>query len=491
MISALTPLAPWDAAALDALGARPDRVTSDSRRVLPGDLFLAFRGEYADGRNYIADAIARGAVAVAWDPADGFEWQPGWTVPNLPVPDLRARAGVVASFLLGRPSEALTVIGVTGTNGKTSITTWLAQAFTLLGQKAALIGTVGNGFFGALSDATHTTPDPVTVQRTLADFRRQGAHVVAMEVSSHGLDQFRVNGVTFGTAVFTNLTRDHLDYHGSMAAYGATKERLFHWQGLQHAVINVDDQFGRELASRCTAGQVITYGLEHGDVRPMAVHASLEGLAMELATPWGHGRIESAFLGRFNASNLLACLAVLCVNGVPLAQACRVLGQIQPARGRMQRVGGTREPLVVIDYAHTPDALEKALSTLADIKPAGGRLFAVFGCGGDRDRGKRPLMGDIAERFADVTVVTSDNPRTESPQAIIDDILAGMRQPTHVEPDRRAAIRWAVAQARVGDVVLVAGKGHEDYQDIQGVKHSFSDVREAEAALCAWGQRPC
>ena len=212
---------------------------------------------------------------------------------------------------------------------------------------------------------------------------------------------------------------------------------------------------------------------------------------MELATPWGHGRIESAFLGRFNASNLLACLAVLCVNGVPLAQACRVLGQIQPARGRMQRVGGTREPLVVIDYAHTPDALEKALSTLADIKPAGGRLFAVFGCGGDRDRGKRPLMGDIAERFADVTVVTSDNPRTESPQMIIDDILAGMRQPTQVEPDRRAAIHWAVAQARVGDVVLVAGKGHEDYQDIQGVKHSFSDVREAEAALCAWGQRPC
>ncbi len=491
MKTTLVNLPDWDPAMLQGLGVAMSRVETDSRRVLPGDLFLACRGEYTDGRDFIPAALAKGAAAVLWDSADGFSWNPAWQVPNLPVPDLRANAGIVAAHVYGQPSRDMAVIGITGTNGKTSISHWLAQAYALLGEKAALIGTVGNGFYGELTETTHTTPDPVTVQQKLAEYRRQGASVVSMEVSSHGLDQFRVNGVTFRSAVFTNLTRDHLDYHGSMEEYSASKAKLFHWQGLQHAIINADDAFGRTLAAGIDSSKtrVITYGLEQGDVRPLSLAANLDGLQLAVTTPWGDAVIKSPLLGRFNAANMLACLAVLCVNGVALEDAARVLGKIQPARGRMQRIGSSLEPLVVVDYAHTPDALDKALATLAEIRPAGSKLFCVFGCGGDRDKGKRPLMGGIAERIADVAVVTSDNPRSEDPQAIINDILAGMQAPGHIEIDRAAAIHWAVLQARVGDVILIAGKGHEEYQDIAGVKHPFSDFRVAEDALTAWGAK--
>ncbi|MEQ6291155.1 UDP-N-acetylmuramoyl-L-alanyl-D-glutamate--2,6-diaminopimelate ligase [Vogesella sp. GCM10023246] len=489
MKSSLINLPDWDPAVLQGLGVAVSRVETDSRRVLPGDLFLACRGEYSDGRDFIAAALEKGAAAVLWDDADGFQWSPAWQVPNLPVANLRANAGIVAAHVYGYPSRDMAVVGITGTNGKTSISHWLAQAYALLGEKAALIGTVGNGFYGELTQTTHTTPDPITVQQKLAEYRRQGASVVSMEVSSHGLDQFRVNGVAFRSAVFTNLTRDHLDYHGSMEQYGASKAKLFHWQGLQHAVINADDEFGRTLAAGIDAAhtQVITYGLEQGDVRPLSLAANLDGLQLTVTTPWGDADIKSPLLGRFNAANMLACLAVLCANGVALDDAARVLGKIQPARGRMQRIGSSLEPLVVVDYAHTPDALDKALATLSDIRPAGSKLFCVFGCGGDRDKGKRPIMGGIAERIADVAVVTSDNPRSEDPQAIISDIVAGMQAAGHVEIDRAAAIHWAVLQARVGDVVLIAGKGHEEYQDIAGVKHPFSDFRVAEDALTAWG----
>ncbi|MFC3532659.1 UDP-N-acetylmuramoyl-L-alanyl-D-glutamate--2,6-diaminopimelate ligase [Vogesella facilis] len=489
MKSSLINLPDWDPAVLQGLGVAVSRVETDSRRVLPGDLFLACRGEYSDGRDFIAAALEKGAAAVLWDDADGFAWNPAWQVPNLPVANLRANAGIVAAHVYGHPSRDMAVVGITGTNGKTSISHWLAQAYALLGEKAALIGTVGNGFYGELTQTTHTTPDPITVQQKLAEYRRQGASVVSMEVSSHGLDQFRVNGVAFRSAVFTNLTRDHLDYHGSMEQYGASKAKLFHWQGLQHAVINADDAFGRTLAAGIDASRtrVITYGLEQGDVRPLSLAANLDGLQLTVTTPWGDADIKSPLLGRFNAANMLACLAVLCANGVALDDAARVLGKIQPARGRMQRIGSSLEPLVVVDYAHTPDALDKALATLADIRPAGSKLYCVFGCGGDRDKGKRPLMGGIAERIADVAVVTSDNPRSEDPQAIIDDIVTGMQAPGQVEIDRAAAIHWAVLQARVGDVVLIAGKGHEEYQDIAGVKHPFSDFRVAEDALTAWG----
>lgn len=491
MKSRLTSLPDWDPAQLNQLGLPIKRVEADSRRVLPGDVFLACHGEYADGRDFIPAALEKGAAAVLWDNADGFAWNTDWTLPNLPVPALRERAGMVAAHVYGQPSLAMTVIGITGTNGKTSISHWLAQAFSLLGQKAALIGTVGNGFYGELTETTHTTPDPVTVQQKLAEYRRQGAHVVTMEVSSHGLDQSRVNGVSFATAVFTNLTRDHLDYHGSMEAYGAAKAKLFHWEGLKHAVINVDDPFGRQLVQEIDARQtqVVSYGLTQGDVRPLSLTANLDGLQLQVTTPWGEVEVRTGLVGRFNASNLLACLATLCVNGISLADAAAVMARIQPARGRMQSIGGSHEPLVVIDYAHTPDALEKALATLADIRPAGSRLYCVFGCGGDRDPGKRPMMGAIAERIADVAVVTSDNPRTENPQTIVDHILAGMSHPGHVELDRAAAIHWAVSRAQAGDIVLIAGKGHEEYQDIAGVKHPFSDFRIAEEALTAWGDQ--
>jgi UDP-N-acetylmuramoyl-L-alanyl-D-glutamate--2,6-diaminopimelate ligase len=489
MLSRLSTLPDWNPEQIDPLGIK--RVESDSRRVLPGDAFLAFRGEFADGRAFIPMALANGAQAVLWDPADGFVWNPAWQVANLAVPDLRQRAGIVASHVAQHPSRALRVIGITGTNGKTSISHWLAQAFSLLGQKAALIGTVGNGFYGELTQTTHTTPDPVTVQHKLTEYQRQGAHVVTMEVSSHGLDQARVNGVSFHTALFTNLTRDHLDYHGSMEAYGAAKEQLFHWQGLQYAVINADDEFGRGLAARLERAplQVVRYGLQQGEVRPLSLHASLDGLQMRVTTPWGEADIRTELLGRFNAANLLACLATLCVNGIPLAQAAQVLGKIQPARGRMQRIGGAHEPLVVVDYAHTPDALDKALATLAEIRPEGSRLFCVFGCGGERDTGKRPMMGAIAQARADVVVVTSDNPRSEDPQVIIDQIQTGMTPDGHqTEADRARAIHWAVDQARAGDIVLIAGKGHEEYQDIKGSKQPFSDFRVAEQALTAWGK---
>lgn len=492
MKSRLTPLPDWNPDDIKQLGLPVKRVETDSRRVLPGDVFLACPGLHSDGRDYIQAALAKGAAAVLWDDADGFAWNPLWQAPNLAVPNLRERIGMLAAEVYGHPSRALRVIGITGTNGKTSISHWLAQAFSLLGQKAALIGTVGNGFYGELTETTHTTPDPVTVQQKLAEYRRQGAHVVTMEVSSHSLDQGRVNGVDFATAVLTNLTRDHLDYHGSMEAYGESKKKLFFWEGLQHAVINADDAFGRQLAAEIDPAQtqVVTYGLEQGDVRPLALAATLDGLQLTVTTPWGVTDVRTGLVGRFNAANLLACLATLCVNGVSLRDAAAVMARIQPARGRMQSVGGAHEPLVVIDYAHTPDALEKALSTLAEIRPEGGRLFCVFGCGGDRDPGKRPMMGAIAEKIADVAVLTSDNPRTEDPQAILRDVLAGMDAArTHVEADREAAIHWAVSQARAGDVVLVAGKGHEEYQDIAGVKRPFSDFRVAEEALTAWGER--
>lgn len=483
----------FDFRVLDALGVPVRALTIDSRRVEPGAVFLAYPGEQADGRHFIPQAIAAGAAAVLWEP-EGFAWDPAWRVPHLPVAGLRHKAGFIAAEVYGHPSRSLWVVGITGTNGKTSCSHWIAQAATACGRLTAIVGTLGNGLPGALSPATHTTPDPVSLQRLLKTFVEQGVRGVAMEVSSHALDQGRVNGVAFNVAVLTNLSRDHLDYHGTMERYAQAKSLLFQWPGLAHAVLNLDDAFGRELAQTCErAGiPVLGYGFGAGAVRGSHLSVSPRGLAFDVTTPWGEARVESGILGRFNASNLLAVLATLCAGGIPLADAVAALARIEPVPGRMQKIELPGRPLVVVDYAHTPDALEKVLGTLREVigesrsAAAGARLICVFGCGGQRDRGKRPMMGEVASRLADSVVVTSDNPRNEDPKAIIDEIVAGMDPNYHVIEDRAAAIDFAIRQARPGDVVLIAGKGHETYQEIHGQRLPFSDVEVAQRALEGW-----
>lgn len=471
---------------IDQIAARRN-VVVDSRKVRPGDVFLAFRGEFSDGRAYIGHAIDAGAAAVLWE-ADAFYWNPDWQVPNIAIPNLRAQAGIVAAHLYGNPSHEMCAIGVTGTNGKTSITHWLIQALSASGRQGVLIGTLGNGFLRQLTPTSLTTPDAATLQTLLAQYLQQGATHLAMEVSSHALEQGRVHGVEFDVAVLTNLTRDHLDYHGSMQQYGEAKRKLFDWENLKAAVINADDAFGSQLLKTVRAPTVLSYGLTQGDVRAKHAQTSLAGIKATVTTPWGEAELASKVIGHFNLYNILATLTSLLVTGIPLADAARVLRDIEPAAGRMQRVGGGEKPLVIVDYAHTPAALEKALITLRETMPAEGKLYCVFGCGGDRDRGKRPLMAEIATTLADMTVVTSDNPRTEKPACIINDIRAGLRAGSHyqIEEDRAGAIALAVSEAKVHDVVLIAGKGHETYQEVCGVRQHFDDVEVAQNQLAVW-----
>jgi UDP-N-acetylmuramoyl-L-alanyl-D-glutamate--2,6-diaminopimelate ligase len=458
-------------------------MTADSRQVQRHDVFLAFPGGVHDGRAHIAHAIHAGAAAVAWDP-EGFAWDSAWPVPHLPVAGLKARAAGLAAAWHGHPSEALWMTGVTGTNGKTSVSHWLAQAFTHLGRRTAVVGTLGNGFPDAMTAATHTTPDAVSLQALLARYRDAGAAGVAMEVSSHGLDQGRVAGVAFDVAVLTNLSRDHLDYHGSMASYAAAKARLFHWAGLRAAVVNADDDLGAALMHQVTDARVISYGLHAGDLRAR-LQADRLGLKLEIVSPWGSGRLESPLLGAFNGYNLLAALGALLAADIPMADALAALATVRAATGRMQTVEGfPGAPTVIVDFAHTPDALDKVLATLKPL--TAGKLICVFGCGGGRDTGKRPLMGAAVAARADVAVVTSDNPRNEDPARIVADILAGMPAGQTVILDRREAIHTAITLAGPEDIVLLAGKGHEDYQEIHGVKRPFSDLAEARAALAQW-----
>ena len=466
------------------LGVVLTGLTTDSRHIKPGMAFAAYPGAAGDGRDYIGAAIAAGAAAVLWEAAD-FSWAAAWAkVPNLAVRDLKVKVGAIAAQVYGNPGRDLWTIGVTGTNGKTSCTQWLAQSLTGLSRKAAVMGTLGNGFIPDLVYTGNTTTDAALLQATLANYRAAGATSVVMEVSSHGLDQGRVNGVEFDVAVLTNLSRDHLDYHGDMASYAAAKARLFDWPELRYAVLNLDDAFGRELAARhpVNTAQVVGYGFEQGEVRGSELRLSPAGLEMQVATPWGRAELRASLLGRFNAHNLLACLATLLVSEVTLDAAIRVLSAVTPVAGRMQALGGQGAPWIVIDYAHSPDALEKVLLTLREMH-LNGKLWCVFGCGGERDAGKRPLMGAIASRWADQVVVTSDNPRSEDPLAIIAAVRAGMNGQEMVEANRAQAIAEVVAQAQVGDVVLIAGKGHEDYQEVAGVKYPFSDLQVAQQSL--------
>ncbi|HEX9433778.1 MAG TPA: UDP-N-acetylmuramoyl-L-alanyl-D-glutamate--2,6-diaminopimelate ligase, partial [Burkholderiales bacterium] len=393
----------------------------------------------------------------------------------------------IAGEVYGNPSDSLWMAGVTGTNGKTSVSQWIAAALDSIGRRSAVIGTLGNGLVGERAEAKNTTPDPIVLQRLLADYLRRGARAVAMEVSSHGLDQARVAGIKYDAAVFTNLTRDHLDYHGTMEAYAEAKFRLFSARGLTHSVVNIDDDWGASFAARL-AGDVITFGTREGArLRASRIGLSEAGVRFHVDSQWGSGEVSAAVLGAFNVSNLLAVLGALIAADVAFEQAVVAVGQLQPVPGRLERVGGGAAPLVVVDYAHTPDALEKALEALRPTVAAGHRLVCVFGCGGDRDAGKRPLMAQAAVRLADSVIVTSDNPRSEDPMAIIEQVLAGI-SPGAAEAieDRQVAIFSAVHQASPGDIVLLAGKGHETYQEIAGVRHPFSDREVARAALAEW-----
>ena len=486
---------------LDELRKQGVKVTSlctDSRRVEPGDVFLAYPGERSDGRRHIGASIARGAAAVLWE-RDGFDWDSGWTVPHLSVPGLRSVAGHLAHAVYGRPSERLWIAGVTGTNGKTSVSQWIAQAFSFLGRRCGVIGTLGAGYPGALQTAVNTTPDTVELHRMLATFVSDGVDAVAMEASSIGLHQGRVNGVHFATAAYTNLSRDHLDYHGSMEEYAAAKRRLFQMPGLSASVLNLDDVQGVAIAGELagTPVQRIGYSLYSGGaaragvdkyIEACDVALSIGGVSFLMSGSWGEARIESPVIGRYNVANLLAVAGVLFSAGVSLEQVVQALRAVRPVSGRMERHGGDDRPLVVVDYAHTPDALEKVLVALSDIaRNTGGQLVCMFGCGGDRDRGKRPLMAAVACRYSDRIVITSDNPRAEDPQSIIDEILHGVDRssgiPVDVIPDRSEAIGHAVRLAGARDIVLLAGKGHEDYQEIGGRKLPFSDSAEAERVL--------
>ncbi|HEX5352634.1 MAG TPA: UDP-N-acetylmuramoyl-L-alanyl-D-glutamate--2,6-diaminopimelate ligase [Rhodanobacteraceae bacterium] len=500
-------------------------LTLDSRSVRAGDAFVALAGAKHHGIEFAEAAVARGAVVVLAErpgpetgglgpktPASSTSVSSAQTAaldtnlyesrknpvtpvfgPRSPVPgpvlwidNLRTHLGEIAARFFDDPSVSLRVIGVTGTSGKTSIVQLLAQALAHLGHRAATIGTLGAGLHGALRVGERTTPDVIRVHGLLAEFRGAGASHVAMEVSSHALDQHRVDGVHFDVAVFTNLTRDHLDYHGTMEAYGAAKSRLFGWPDLDAAVINVDDAFGRVLAARLPGGvQLLRYGIDSADadIRAQDVHTHSSGIDFELAIPGGTGKLRSRLLGRFNVANLLAVAGTLAALGVPFKQICAALEALQPISGRMNRLGGGGLPLVVVDYSHKPDALEQVLTTLR--AHCEGKLVCVFGCGGERDAGKRPLMGAIAERFADVVVVTDDNPRGEDGDAIVAQIIAGMQAPEHVavERDRARAIDLAIAQAQPGDVVLIAGKGHETYQEVAGSRRPFDDLSVARATL--------
>lgn len=453
----------------------------DSRKVTPGSLFLALLGTQQDGRHFVDDAIKRGAAAVVYDARDFT--LPSLSVPTIGVPDLNAHVSAIAGRFYEVPSRRLVVIGVTGTNGKTTCTQLLAQALDRPPRRCAIIGTLGYGFPGALDAGIHTTPDAITTQRLLAEFVAARAAYATMEVSSHALAQDRVKAITFHTALFTNLTRDHLDYHRDMDSYAAAKARLFTEGDLKTAVINRDDEYGRKLIALLgDRVPVISYGLSAGDVHARSLTCSRDGLRVRAVTKQGEAQIEAPLFGSFNASNLLAALATLLALGFDLSDAARRLASVRPVPGRVERFKASdNRPLVVVDYAHTPDALEQVLLAL---RPhVTGRLWCVFGCGGNRDRGKRPAMGAIAERLADNIILTDDNPRNESGDAIIAEIVAGMRVAPRVIRERRSAIATAIAEAGAEDVILVAGKGHEDYQEVSGTRHPYSDRETVRALL--------
>lgn len=505
MAAAAKPDAVLLSALLDGIAEVPvsmDReiagLSLDSRDVEPGWLFLACQGGAQHGLDFVRQALNRGAAAIAWEPNGAATddkvriLDAGQQIPLLRVPHLSGRVSQIAARFFDFPSQHLFMVGITGTNGKTSVSHLLAQALHPA-TSCPIVGTLGVGYLESLSATGYTTPDAITLQQVLAELKADGAQAVVMEVSSHALDQGRAAAVHFDTAIFTNISRDHFDYHGSMEHYAAAKQRLFQMPGLRSAVINLDDALGRELPATLAADvELLVYTLDPdtaipqgvaGWVRAESVVPTSRGLRITLTSHLGNGEFHSSLLGSFNAANLLAVLLVLLDRGWSLPDALQKLETLKTVEGRMETYGGGELPAVVIDYAHTPDALEKALSALRSHCEQ--KLWAVFGCGGDRDRGKRPLMGAVAERLAEKVVLTDDNPRSEPDDQIINEILAGMadRDQIVVQRDRSRAIHQAISSAGPGDLVLVAGKGHEDYQLVAGETLHFSDQEQVLAAL--------
>jgi len=477
----------------------------NSREVHQGDLFIACRGEQHHALKFAVDAINRGAVAIVYEtPLDNIEDLAGlavYAIPVIAVSGLSNKVGFIADRFYARPSQSMRVVGVTGTNGKTSCSHFLAQVLANDDNPVALLGTLGNGMYGKLQPSTHTTPDAVFVQQFLARMLEQNVVDAVMEVSSHGIEQGRVNGVTFSTAVFTNLSREHLDYHGDMESYGRSKARLFQMPGLRYAVINADDEFGCSLLeSLQDTVQSVAYSLSDamnadaavlrnnvmhlGCVQGSDLQFTDDGLSMHISSPWGDTELRSHLYGRFNAENILAVLATALINGMRIGDAVERIELLTNVAGRMQHVEGSADqPLVMVDYAHTPDALQHALQAMR--MHGQGHLWCVFGCGGDRDTGKRPLMGAVADEHADEIVLTDDNPRTEDSTAILSQIQAGIKRQKnlHVESDRERAIAYALAHAGADDVVLIAGKGHEEYQLVGDRRLPFSDINVARQIL--------
>lgn len=463
-------------------------MTLDSRTVAPGDLFVVRSGARFDGGAFIGDAVARGCVAVlaedlSAESAGLLDQHPAVGIAELP--ELDQHLGAIAARFYGRPSQSMQVLGVTGTNGKTSCVQLLAQALHRgSDEPAGTIGTLGTGLVGELVPELNTTPDVISVHRRLADFVDAGCRHAAMEVSSHAVVQKRIDGVHFAIAALTNLSRDHLDYHGTMAAYGRAKAGLFLEHPVGTAIVNTDDAFGRDLLGRLpTRMRRVSYGSADADVTASDVTAHAGGLSFHLKTPWGQGEVKSGLVGQFNVENLLVVAACLGTLGFGMARLLKTLGELQPVAGRMQRVSSLEGPLVVVDYAHTPDALAQALQSLR--RHTRSELICVFGCGGDRDSGKRPLMAATAEKLADRLILTDDNPRNEDGDGIIQDMLAGLERTDEISVvrDRRLAIAQGIELAGPDDTVLIAGKGHETYQEIRGRRFALNDVEEAAAAL--------
>jgi len=461
----------------------------DSRNVKVGDLFMACEGHKVHGKRFIDDAIGCGASVVLWE-SSFLRRELRQGIPVFGIPGLKYKVGDIAERFYGKPSIRQHIIGVTGTNGKTSVSQFIAQAIHQ-DNKCGVIGTLGNGMFGQLKSGLHTTPDAITLHSILADLRREGANKVVIEVSSHALDQGRTAGIAFDVAVFTNLSHEHLDYHGNMMNYGLAKRRLFESKTLKYAVINIDDDFGRALLVSMPGNVgTVSYGFKSKDLLPSLMGSNLKldqtGLSMHVESDWGKGDLRVPILGSFNGYNLLAALGALLASGIGFDDAMQRLSLVQPVDGRMEGYGGNDGcPLVVVDYAHTPDALKQALNALRE--HTAGKIHCVFGCGGDRDRSKRSMMAKEAEQLADYVVVTDDNPRTEPSELIIADILSGFADvdAIRVIPDRDIAISKTIAHADANDVVLVAGKGHEDYQLIGEYRLPFSDEDEVEKALAA------